>query len=333
VPQPFDAVLLIAFGGPLGPEDIRPFLANVLRGRRVAPGRVEEVAHHYELFGGVSPITDLTRRQAEGLRARLAADGPALPVFVGMRNWHPYLKETLAVMAEARVRTAIGLILAPHRSYSSCQQYKENVRDAQEALRQDGLSTPPAVVYTDDWHAHAGFVETCARHIAAASERLAPDVRERARLIFTAHSIPTEMAERFPYREQLLESARLIATRVGTADWALVYQSRSGRPEDPWLEPDVCEYLRIERARGLAAAILAPIGFVSDHVEVLYDLDREAADVCRAIGLPMARADAANDDPIFVDMLADVVRRTWERYAGGRPLVLAVTGQGSGFRV
>jgi protoporphyrin/coproporphyrin ferrochelatase len=323
VPQPFDAVFLIAFGGPQGPGDVRPFLANVLRGRRVAPERVEEVAHHYELFGGVSPITDLTMRQAGGLRARLERDGPALPVYVGMRNWHPYLREALRQMAADGVRRAIGFILAAHRSYSGCMQYKENVRDARAALLAEGVR-PPDVIFTGDWHAHAGYVETWAQHINAALSQLPESLRAPARLVFTAHSIPVSMAERYPYRGQLLEGARLIAARLARDDWALVYQSRSGRPEDPWLEPDVCDYLRSERGRGLAAAVIAPIGFVSDHIEVLYDLDREAAAVCREIGLPMSRAEAANDDPIFLDMLADVVRGTYEHYLDSRPLTIAM---------
>lgn len=321
--EPFDAVLLIAFGGPKGPDDVRPFLANVLRGRRVSPERVEEVAHHYELFRGVSPITDLTMRQAQGLRARLDRNGPVLPVYVGMRNWHPYLRDTMREMAGDGVRRAIGFILAAHRSFSSCTQYRENVRDARADLLGTGIQ-PPDVVFSGDWHAHAGYVETCARHIEVALSRLPLDVRTAARVVFTAHSIPVSMAERYPYREQLLESARLIAARLNRDDWALVYQSRSGRPEDPWLEPDICDYLRDERDRGLRAAVIAPIGFVSDHVEVLYDLDHEAAGVCRAMGLPMARAEAANDDPIFLDMIADVVRSTYERYRDARPLAIAI---------
>jgi ferrochelatase len=323
VSQPFDAVLLVAFGGPQGPNDIRPFLANVLRGRRVAPERVEEVAHHYELFNGLSPITELTIRQAAGLRVRLDRDGPVLPVYVGMRNWHPYLSDTLRQMAADGVRRAIGFILAAHRSYSGCTQYKENVRDAQVDLAGAGMRAPD-IVFTGDWHAHAGYVETWARHIEQALARLPDSLRVSARLIFTAHSIPMSMAERYPYREQLLEGIRLVAARVNRDDWALVYQSRSGRPEDPWLEPDVCDYLREERTRGLQAAVIAPIGFVSDHIEVLYDLDHEAASVCREIGLPMARAAAANDDPIFLDMIADVVRSTYEHYRDARPLAIAM---------
>lgn len=315
----FDAVLIISFGGPQGLQDIRPFLANVLRGRRVAPERVEEVAHHYELFDGVSPLTDITRRQAEGLRTRLAAAGHPLPVYIGMRNWHPFLADTFREMRAAGVRRVIGFIAAAQHSYSSCQQYRENVAAARRELRADGGGDID-VTYVDSWFDHPLFVAANAAHVRAAAERLPAAARGAARLVFTAHSIPVPMAERSRYREQLEESARRVAAAAGFADWALVYQSRSGRPEDPWLGPDVCEYLRAERARGLSAVVLCPIGFVCDHIEVLYDLDREAAEVCRAAALPMARAESVNADPLFLDMIADLVLRTIARYEHGRPL-------------
>jgi ferrochelatase len=314
----FDSVLLISFGGPQGRDDIRPFLANVLRGRRVRPERVEEVAHHYELFDGVSPITDLTRRQAEGLRVRLAVAGRPLPVYVGMRNWHPLLADTLRTMHADGVRRAIGFIAAAHHSYSSCQQYRENVAAAQKELEAAGGRI--GITFAGSWYDHPLFIDANAAHVNAARQRLPPAVRDAARLVFTAHSIPTPMAEASLYREQLQSSARLIAEKSGVVDWTVVYQSRSGRPQDPWLEPDVCEYLRREHASGLRAAILCPVGFVCDHIEVLYDLDREAADVCASIGLPMVRAEAVNDDPLFLDMMADVVLRTIRRYEPGRPL-------------
>jgi ferrochelatase len=325
---PFDAVLVVAFGGPGGPDDVRPFLANVLRGRRVPPSRVEEVAHHYDLFGGVSPITRLTCRQAEGLRAGLRARGVALPVHVGMRNWHPYLADTLAEMSRAGVRRAVGFIAAAHRSYSGCTQYKENVAEARATLARRGLADVE-ITYVPDWHAHPAFIEANAANALSALEQLPADLRDDARLIFTAHSIPVSMAERYPYREGFEATARLVAERVkallgraGDGGWATVYQSRSGRPEDPWLEPDICDYLRAERDRNLKAAVLCPIGFVCDHIEVLYDLDVEAADVCRAIGLPMRRAEAVNDHPRFVDMMVDVVLQTCRRYDASRPLEL-----------
>jgi len=315
----FDSVLIVSFGGPQGRDDIRPFLANVLRGRRIPPERVEEVAHHYELFDGVSPLAELTRRQAEGLRSRLIAAGRRLPVYIGMRNWHPLLPDTLQQMHAEGKRQAVGFIAAAHHSYSSCQQYRENVAAAQEALRANGGQVE--VTFVESWFDHPLFIAANASHVRAALHRLPADVRSEARLIFTAHSIPKSMADSSQYQHQLRVSCDAIAAQVGMK-WALVYQSRSGRPQDPWLEPDVCEYLRREHADGLPAAVLCPVGFVCDHIEVLYDLDREAADACASIGLPMVRAQAVNDDPLFIDMMADVVLKTVRRYETGRPLPL-----------
>ena len=317
--RPFDAVLVVSFGGPQGPDDIRPFLANVLRGRRVPPERVEEVAHHYELAGGRSPITELTHRQAAGLQARLDASGRSLRVYVGMRNWHPFLADTLASMAGAGVRRAIGFVAAPHRCYSSCTQYRENVVDARRELRTRGFPDV-SITYVGDWHEHEGFVAANADNAAQAMERLPPDLRSHARLVFTAHSIPTQMAGGETYRRQIQESARRVAERLGRSDWAVAYQSRSGRPQDPWLEPDVGDYLRVAHREGLSAAVIVPIGFVCDHIEVLHDLGHAAGAVCRELGLPMARAHAVNDHPAFLDMMADVVSETYNRYATGQPL-------------
>ena len=319
---PFDAVLLISFGGPQGPDDIRPFLANVLRGRRVPPARVEAVAHHYELFGGVSPITELTLRQAAGLRERLDRDGPPLPVYVGMRNWHPYLADTLREMGAAGGRRAVGVILAAHRSYSSCEQYRRNVVAARQEIVAAG-GPDVDVVYVTDWHTSDGFVQACAEQVDTARRAMPDGLGPRARVVFTAHSIPLSMAEGSRYETQLNESARAVAARLGLDDWALVFQSRSGRPQDPWLEPDICDYLRTEGATGLAAVVICPIGFVADHVEVLYDLDHEAAEVCSELGIAMRRASAVNDHPRFLDALAEQVRTTVSRYARGRPIPLA----------
>ncbi|HZM93089.1 MAG TPA: ferrochelatase [Vicinamibacterales bacterium] len=318
---PFDSVLVISFGGPQGSDDIRPFLANVLRGRRVSPERVEEVAHHYELFGGVSPITSITRQQAEGLRVRLEAAGRPLPVFVGMRNWHPLLPDTMHEMHAAGLRHAIGFIAAAQHSYSSCQQYRENVASARADIRKEGKDVD--VTFVDSWFDHPSFIAANAAHVRAALARLPEDARAGARLVFTAHSIPAPMAAASRYEAQLQESARLVADEAGMREWVVVYQSRSGRPTDPWLEPDIRDYLRQQRAAGLEAAVICPIGFVCDHIEVLYDLDREAADVSREIGLPMVRAEAVNDDPLFLDMMSDVVLRTIARYEHGRPLPFA----------
>ncbi len=316
---PFDAVLLISFGGPEGRDQIRPFLQNVLRGRRVPPARVEAVARHYELFDGVSPLRAITRRQAAGLRERLAAGGPDLPVFVGMRNWHPFLDDTLAEMAASGVRRALGIMLAAHHSHSSCGQYRQNVAQARRTLRERG-TVDVEVLFAPGWHTHDGFVAANAAQVARARDALPAGVRDAARIVFTAHSIPASMAAACRYEAELRETAALVAARLGADDWDLVYQSRSGRPEDPWLGPDVCDHLRTAHAAGLRAAVISPIGFVADHIEVLYDLDTEAGALCRTLGLPMRRAAAVNDHPAFLDALADVTRAACARAAAGRPL-------------
>jgi ferrochelatase len=316
---PFDAVLLISFGGPTGLEEIRPFLANVVRGRRVPVARIEEVAHHYERFGGISPLTALTRKQAEGLRRRLARAGTPLPVYVGMRNWHPFLADTLADMSRDGVRRAIGFIMAAQASYSSCEQYRENVLDGRKALREAGLADVQ-ITYVGGWHTHESFIAANAEHVRSAVSQLPSLLRSSARLIFTAHSIPVRMANQSRYQAQLLDSSREVARAVGISDWALVYQSRSGNPGDPWLEPDIGNYLRAAAAEGTKAAVLCPIGFVCDHIEVLYDLDYEAAMIAAELGIVMTRAAAVNDHPRFVEMMTNVVMATVHRHSRGRPL-------------
>jgi protoporphyrin/coproporphyrin ferrochelatase len=324
VTHSFDAVLVIAFGGPQSPSDIHPFLANVLRGRRVAPGRIDEVAHHYELVGGRSPLTELTMNQADGMRARLAALGTPLPVYIGMRNWHPYLTDTLRAMSQAGIRRAVGFIAAAHRSYSSCTQYRENVAEARAVLKNEGLADVE-VTYVGDWYEHPSFVAANADRVDRAFSQLDPSLRDEARLVFTAHSIPESMAERYPYRQQFEATAKAVAERIThrrDSSVATVYQSRSGRPEDPWLGPDICDYLRDVRRDGATAVVVSPIGFICDHVEVLYDLDIEAAAVAKEIGLTLVRAGSVNDHPLFVDMMADTVLQVCRRYDHARPLEL-----------
>jgi ferrochelatase len=318
----FDAVLIVSFGGPQGPADVRPFLANVLQGRRIPPHRIEEVAHHYDHFGGVSPLTRHTLAQADGLRERLKHAGYSLPVYVGMRNWHPRLPDTLRQMSDAGIRRAVGFIAAAQHSFSSCAQYRQNVADARAELRTSGRRDVE-VTYVASWFDHDLFIETNAVHVRAALERIPATLRDRARLIFTAHSIPLQMAEESQYRQQLIAGASRVAERTNMPQWALVYQSRSGRPEDPWLEPDIRDYLRAERALGLRAAVLCPIGFICDHIEVLWDLDQEAAAVCRELDITMSRAEAPNADPIFLDMMTDVVLETIRRDERGRVLAVA----------
>jgi ferrochelatase len=305
----YDAVLLIAFGGPNAMDEVRPFLANVLRGRPVPPDRIEAVVHHYELIGGRSPLTELTMRQARGLAAELQAHGPALPVYVGMRNWTPYLHDTLAQMAAAGIRRALGLILSPQQNDAGWGRYQ---RDVAEARAQVGAAAP-AVDFADEFHAHPLFIEALSENVAAAFAQVPEERRAAAQLIFTAHSIPTAMADASPYVAQITEGARLVAARLGHARWSIAYQSRSGNPRDPWLEPDIGDRIRTLAAEGTRDVVVLPIGFVCDHVEVLYDLDIEARQAADEVGVGFVRAATVNDHPAFIRALADLVRRAVAR--------------------
>jgi ferrochelatase len=300
-----DSVLLIAFGGPEGREDILPFLHIVTAGRRIPPERLEEVAHHYERIGGRSPLNALTRGQADGLRAALAATGRPLPVWVGMRNWYPFLHETLAEMKDRGCRRALGIILSSLLTEASWSRYVEDVAAAREKIGPDA----PEVVYAPAWADHPRFIDAMVERTRAALDEVAPAGRAAARLVFTAHSVPVAMAAGSPYAAQLEAAARGVAERVGRARWSLAYQSRSGSPRDPWLEPDVGDVIRALARDGAREVVVVPVGFVCDHVEVLYDLDVEAREVAEACGLGFHRAGAANDHPAFIAMLADLVRR------------------------
>jgi len=305
---PFDAVLLIAFGGPQGPADVRPFLENVTGGRMIAPDRIERAVGNYMRIDGVSPLTVLTQRQADGLRDRLRDLGIDVPVHVGMRNWHPFLADVFCEMSQAGVRRAVGFIAAAHESYPSCGQYKENVVEARGRLRERGLPDVE-ITYVDSWYDHPGFITALSGRIETALEKLDPDLRDDAHIVFTAHSIPTKMAEVCEYRQQVQATARLVAEQVGHREYVIAYQSRSGSPREPWLEPDICDCLRGEHAKGFQAVVISPVGFLCDHIEVLCDLDVEAAEVCRRLNLPMVRAETVNDDPAFIGMMADVVKQ------------------------
>jgi protoporphyrin/coproporphyrin ferrochelatase len=297
-----DAVLLIAFGGPERMEDVRPFLTNVLRGRRVPADRVEEVVHHYELFDGHSPLAELTLRQADALRADLRSRGRALPVYTGMRNWTPYLHEAMAQMRAGGVRRALGVIMAPHRSYSSWDQYQENVAEARARVGQGA----PAVEYLCAWFDHPGFIEAQADRVADALAAVPAALRPDTPFLFTAHSIPLEMARRSPYVEQLTKSARLVAGRLAHDNWVVAYQSRSGDRHTPWLEPEVTEVIR-RLANRSRAVVVVPIGFVCDHIEVLYDLDIEARESALAAGIGYHRAGTVSDHQAFIGMLGDLI--------------------------
>ena len=304
--EPFDAVLMIAFGGPTKPEEIRPFLANVLQGVPVPPGRLDEVAHHYEEVGGRSPINELTFRQAKALAELLDREGPRLPVYVGMRYWHPLASETVEQMMRDGVRRAVGIVMAAHDSgAASWGKYVNVVTKALEAAG----PVAPRVEYAPACSNHPDFIAAMAEQIRLQLEAIPSERRDGTRLVFTAHSIPTSVAAVSPYVQQLQESCRLVAKVLGRARWSLAYQSRSGDPRQPWLEPDVSDVLRELSAEGCRSVVLAPIGFVCDHVEVLFDLDLEAKALADSLGIELRRASTVNDHPLYIRALADMVRQ------------------------
>jgi ferrochelatase len=295
-----DAVLMIGFGGPTRADEVRPFLDNVLRGRPIPRERYEEVVHHYDLLGGRSPYNDLTMRQAAALRAELENKGAQIPVAVGMRNWKPYVADAMRAFADGGARRVLGFIMAAHRSEASFERYQATVDDARAALGE----AAPEVVYPQPWHDHPLFTTAVASRAREAYSRLDFPERARARLIFTAHSIPIAIANAGPYVEQLTQSARIVAAELGIDTWQFAYQSRSGNPRDAWLEPDIKETIRNLDAK---SAVVVPIGFLCDHVEVLYDLDMEAAQVARDAGIRMERAPTVGDHPLFIEMMASIV--------------------------
>jgi len=300
----FDAVLLVAFGGPTASDEIRPFLERVAQGRRIPPERLLEVARHYERMpGGRSPLNELTFAQARALEAELAAGGPALPVFVGMRNWRPFLHDTLAAMADKGLTRAVGVILSAFRTEASWERYQQDVADARARV-----AAAPAVAGA--WLAHPQFVDAVADRARAAFAGVPAAERARTPLVFTAHSVPVAMAGASPYVADFTTASRAVAERLGHARWSLAYQSRSGSPGEPWLGPDVGEELARLADAGERHAVVMPIGFLCDHVEVLYDLDVEARELAAARGLTMHRAAAVNAHPAFIAMLADLVRST-----------------------
>jgi ferrochelatase len=299
-----DAVLLVAFGGPERAEDVRPFLAEVLRGRPVPPARIEEVVHHYEVIGGRSPLNELTFRQAAALGARLRERGDHRKVYVGMRNWAPRIADTLAAMADDGVREAVTVLLSPHATEASRARYGE----ALEAGRTRLGPRAPALRFVAPWFVHPGFVGAAAARTADALATLPTGRRADATMVFTAHSVPTAMAAESPYVEEITATARAVAERLGHRRWQLAWQSRSGSPLEPWVEPDVNDVLRALASTGVRDVVVVPIGFVCDHVEVLYDLDVEARATAATLGLGFARAATVSDHPEFIAALADVIR-------------------------
>ncbi|OIV36195.1 ferrochelatase [Mangrovactinospora gilvigrisea] len=344
--SPYDALLLLSFGGPEGPEDVVPFLENVTRGRGIPRERLEQVGQHYFRYGGVSPINEQNRRLLAAIREDFAAHGVDLPVYWGNRNWEPYLTDTLRAMAADGVRRVLVLATSAYASYSGCRQYRENLAESLDALAAEGEASegpegtaPLTVDKLRHFFNHPGFVEPMVDNVLAALDELPAAVREHAPLVFTTHSIPTSAAdtsgapedparaEGHPggaYVAQHLDVARLVADGVRKATgtrrpWQLVYQSRSGAPHIPWLEPDICDHLEALHDDGVPGAVMVPIGFVSDHMEVVYDLDTEATAKARELRLPVARAATVGTDPRFTAAVRELVLERAAAERGEKP--------------
>ena len=307
----YDAILIVGFGGPEGREDVMPFLENVLRGRPVPRERMLEVAEHYYHYDGVSPINGQVRDLIAELEPALKSIGVDLPVYWGNRNWTPMMVDTIGQMARDGVKHALGVVLAAYSSYSSCRQYREDIIKAREAVGPEA----PAVDKMRVFYNHPDFVEVNAGRVRDALGQFPEDRRGSVRVAFTAHSIPDSMAVNCNYEKQLTETARLVAEAAGVGPdrWSLVYQSRSGRPTDPWLGPDILEHLDDLKTRGVVDLIVQPVGFLSDHMEVMYDLDEEALHRSVELGMTMVRAGTAGTHPRFVAMLGELIRERIEQ--------------------
>ena len=300
---PYDALLVVSFGGPEGMDEVMHFLQNVLRGRSIPEERLREVAHHYELFGGVSPLNGQNRALIAALRTELEKSGPNLPIYWGNRNWTPFLADTLQQMKQDGIKRALAFFTSAYSSYSGCRQYREDIQKAQAVVG----AGAPEVEKLRVFYNHPGFIEPTVENVRRAWEQIREDRRSTAPFVFTAHSIPQAMAVGCAYEEQLREVCRLVAESLNLQNWSLVYQSRSGPPSQPWLEPDILKYLSDLKAEGITDVVIAPVGFISDHMEVLYDLDTEARQHCETIGLNMVRAATVGTHPSFIRMIRELI--------------------------
>jgi ferrochelatase len=318
----YDAMLLVSFGGPEGPDEVLPFLENVLRGKNVPRQRLLAVAEHYQRFGGVSPINAQNRALVDALGRELDAHGLHLPIYWGNRNWHPLLGDTLRQMAAEKIQRALAFVTSAFSSYSGCRQYLEDIQRARDTVG----ATAPQVDKLRAFFNHPGFIEAMAAQVADAYAQLSAADRKSAPLIFTAHSIPLAMARGCAYEAQLQEACRLVAEKLGAdVRWTLVYQSRSGPPGQPWLEPDICDHLeQLGKSGQVGNVVVAPIGFLSEHIEVLYDLDLQARAVCDRFGIQMVRSPVVGNAPRFVAMIRALI----EERLSGQPERVALGSMG-----
>jgi len=300
----YDAILMVSFGGPESKEEVIPFLQNVLRGRNVPRERMLAVAEHYYYCGGKSPINQQTRELIAALQMELERNGPRLPIYWGNRNWRPFLPDTLRKMKQDGIQNALGFVTSPYSSYSGCRQYREDIARAQGEVGPGAPQVDKLRVFFN----HPAFIEVTVERMSDALQEISTADKENVQVIYTAHSIPLSMANTSDYVRQLEEVRRLVSATLGHKNDALVYQSRSGAPGQAWLEPDILDYLRKLKAERVASAVvLAPIGFISDHMEVLYDLDVEAKQLCDSLGLPMTRAKTVGVHPKFIAMIRELI--------------------------
>jgi len=314
----YDAVLVLSFGGPEGPDDVMPFLENVTRGRGVPHDRLLVVAEHYLHFGGVSPITAQNRALVAALEAELAVNGPRLPVYFGNRHWQPYLEDALRQMADDGVKSVLAFVTSAFSSYSGCRSYREDIARARAAIGERAPEVHKLRVFFD----HPLFLDAVTERVRDAMALAPAD----AALVFTAHSVPTSMARTSRYEAQLRAAAAIVAARVGRAQFELVWQSRSGPPSVPWLEPDIGDHLRAMHARGTRNVVVSPLGFLSDHMEVVWDLDEEARLIAAELGLGYVRAGTPGTHPSFVAAIRELI---CEQVEAAPRRALTVLGEGT----
>lgn len=302
----YDSILFVSFGGPEGPADVIPFLENVLRGRNVPRERMLEVAEHYQHFGGVSPINAQVRELMAAVRQELDRSGIDLPIYWGNRNWHPLLPETLGEMARDGRKRTLAFVTSGQSSYSGCRQYRENIQAARDIVGAEA----PVVDKIRVFYNHPDYIAAMVDRIRNSLQKLPAELQQEARIVCTAHSIPVSMSNSSDYVRQLTETTRLLGEALGIPEerLQLVYQSRSGRPQDPWLEPDIGDALRELKSGGVRGVVVAPIGFLSDHMEVLFDLDEEAAGIAKELGLAYERAGTVGTHPRFVTAVRKLIQ-------------------------
>ena len=299
----YDSVLLVSFGGPEKREDVMPFLENVVRGKNVPPERLKQVAEHYNHFEGKSPINDQNRALIAALQEELRNSDVDLPIYWGNRNWNPFISEALAKMRDDGKKRALAFVTSAYSSYSGCRQYLMNIQKAREEVGEGA----PVVDKLRAFYNHPGFVEANVDCLLAALETLPRKRRESARVAFSGHSIPVAMSETCDYAEQLEETARLVADGARHDRWQLVYQSRSGPSHVPWLGPDILEHLDALSQINVKDVVVAPIGFLSDHMEVVWDLDHEAKDYAKELEITLIRAPTVGTHPAFVSMIRELI--------------------------